>query len=317
MTTDRVSMPGPLRRVAFATSLAALANLAAAAFCPEAGAEEAVFGFTLTTDLLPKKTWEIEQTDQWRFTKNYGSYDELQNETDFEYGLTDRLQVALTTEYDWTRAFQNGPYGQTVPPEQFADANPAPNAHYDKFRLNALGVESTYTVLSPYTDPVGLAFFLELLRGPSFKEVEAKIILHKNYLDDRLTLAFNYTYAPEYRRFLNGDGNLAWQEETDVNYNFGVAYRFVANWSGGAEFLNEHEYNSYNFTHESNNGYFVGPVIHFGGKKFFVTADFVKQLPWAKPHPDTVPGALIGGYVGDNDFEKYRVRIKAAYYFNE
>ena len=48
-----------------------------------------------------------------------------------------------------------------------------------------------------------------------------------------------------------------------------------------------------------------------------MTADFVKQIPWAKHQSDTVDGALINGYIGDNDFEKYRVRIKAAYYFNE
>ena len=317
MTTNRWSGPGPLRRLTFASSLAVLAGLTAVAFCPAAGAEEAVFGFTYTTDLLPKNTWELEQEDQWRFTKNHGSYDEIGNETDIEYGLTDRLQVAGVVLYDWTRAFQNGPYGQTVPPEQFADFTPGPNDHFDKFRVSALGAEATYTVLSPYTDGIGLAFYGEWLKGPEFKEMEYKIILHKNYMDDRLTLAFNYTYAPEYRHFANADGNIVWQEETDVNYNFGISYRFIEKWSAGWEILNEHEYNSYDFSHESNNGYYMGPVVHYAGKKFFVTVDFVKQFPWAEAHTDTVPGALVGGYIGDNDFEKYRLRLKAGYYFNE
>jgi hypothetical protein len=45
-----------------------------------------------------------------------------------------------------------------------------------------------------------------------------------------------------------------------------------------------------------------------------VTATFVEQMPWANKHPDTVDGSLIGHTIFDNDFEKYRLRVKFAYY---
>jgi hypothetical protein len=295
--------------------VALVAVVAGASVQTPAPAEESQFGFTYTTDLLPKGATEIEQWATWRFTKYAGTYDELQNRTELEYGVTDRLQVALYANYDWTHAYHNGPFAQTTPPEQFANYFPGPDEHFQRTAFESFSAEAIYRVLSPYTDPVGLAFYIEPVRGPSFKEVESKIILHKNFIDDRLTLAFNWTYAPEWRSVPDDQGLFSWQEETDVNYNFGASYRFMPSWSAGAELLNEHEYNSFNFTHESNNGYFLGPTVHYGGKQFFLTATFVRQMPWASHHTDTVDGALVGGYIYDNDFEKYRLRVKFGYYF--
>jgi hypothetical protein len=39
------------------------------------------------------------------------------------------------------------------------------------------------------------------------------------------------------------------------------------------------------------------------------------QMPWASAHADTVPGALVNGFILDNDFEKFRFRLKAGYTF--
>ena len=129
--------------------------------------------------------------------------------------------------------------------------------------------------------------------------------------------AFNLTYAPEWRydTVEEDPTRKAWGYETDVNANIAASYRFAPNWSAGFELINEHEYNSYTFSKESNDGYFFGPVIHYGGKKFFVTATFLEQLPRASEHSDTVPGANVDRRIYDNDFEKYRLRIKAGWYF--
>ncbi len=189
--------------------------------------------------------------------------------------------------------------------------------HFRFTRFVGISGEAIYRVLSPYTDGIGLAFYVEPTIGPAFRELETKVILQKNFLDDRLTTAFNFTYAPEWRSLTDPDNPAAqsWQEETDVNLNFAASYRFMPNWSAGFEFVNEHEYNSYNFKHESNSGYYFGPTMHYGGKDFFVTATFLEQLPWASTHADSVDGAVVGGRTFDNDFEKYRLRFKAGFYF--
>jgi hypothetical protein len=286
-------------------------------FIATARAEESQFGYVYTTDLLPKGAKEVEQWMTWRHQKIAGTYDEVEGRTEFEYGLTDRLQVALYANYAWTRAYHNGPFGATTPPEQFADETAGPADHFRATRLIGLSGEAIYRLLSPYTDGVGLAVYEELTIGQSFRESETKFILQKNFLDDRLTTAFNFTYAPELRNLPDPVHPQAksWQEETDVNFNFAASFRFAPNWSAGAEFVNEHEYNSYRFTHESNNGYFLGPTLHFGGRDYFVTVTVLEQLPWARAHSDTVDGSLVGARTLDNDFERYRLRIKAGFYF--
>jgi len=301
------------RRIASAIAMiAALCGPSLAAH-----AEESQFGYVYTTDLLPKGAKEVEQWATWRHQKISGYYDEVEGRTEVEYGLTDRLQVALYANYAWSQAYHNGPFGATTPPEQFADKNPDADAHWHQSRFVGISGEAIYRVLSPYTDGIGLALYAEPVLGPNFKELETKIILQKNFLDDRLVTAFNFTYAPEWRELQdpNVPAAKSWQEETDVNYNFAVSYRFTSNWSLGAELLNEHEYNSFRFTNESNNGWYLGPSIHYGGKNFFVTAVALEQMPWAKSHSDTVDGVLVGHRTYDNDFEKYRLRVKAGFYF--
>lgn len=300
-----------------ATARALIACTALFGISLTAYAEESQFGYVYTTDLLPKGAKEVEQWMTWRHQKIGGKFDEVEGRTEVEYGLTDRLQVALYANYAWTRAFHNGPFGETTPPEQFADKNAGPDDHFRDTRFVGISGEAIYRVLSPYTDGLGLALYAEPTFGPSFRELETKLILQKNFLDDRLILAFNFTYAPEWRH-VGDEANpsaKSWEEETDVNANFAASYRFMPNWSAGFEFLNEREYNSYNFKHESNSGYYFGPTVHYGGKDFFVTATLLEQLPWAGTHADSVPGALVGGRTLDNDFEKYRLRVKAGFYF--
>jgi hypothetical protein len=298
-------------------ALLAAILLAAAGLSLSAKAEESQFGFVYTTDLLPKGAKEVEQWGTWRFQKIAGQFDQFDGRTEFEYGLTDNLQVSMYANYTWAQAYRNGPDGVTTPPEPLSYDSPEPYGHYQASRLTGFSGEMIYRFLSPYTDKVGMAVYVEPTVGAAFRELEAKLILQKNFFDDRLTTAVNFTYAPEWR-YQNVDdapGKKAWNYEVDANVGIAASYRFRPNWSAGVEFENEHEYNSYNFSRESNNGYYFGPSIHYGGKRFFITATFLEQLPWASTHSDTVPGAIVGGRVYDNDFEKYRLRVKAGFYF--
>lgn len=307
----------PWRRMVRRFCLAAGAIAFPVALSTAASAEESMFGFVYTTDLLPQGGKEIEQWITLRHQKNGGHYDQIEGRTEFEYGLTDNLQVALYGIYAWTSTYHNGPFGATTPPEQFSDFQAGPDDHFNRARFNGVAGEAIYRILSPYTDGIGLALYMEPTVGPNFFEIENKIILQKNFFDDLLTVAFNFTYAPEFR-FLpdpTGANGRTWQEETDINFSFAMSYRFMANWSSGFEFLNEREYNSFGFAHQSNGGYYFGPTLHYGGERFFLTATALWQLPWASAHSETVPGALVHGIIVDNDFERVRLRIKAGYTF--
>ena len=302
---------GRLRLVACAVALFALAPSATRA-------DEPLFGFSYTTDLLPKGKVELEQWSTTRFHKYPGGKFLLQeNRTEEEYGFRDNWQLALYQVYDSTAAYHNGPFGTTTPPEQFVYYNPEPNDHFNASKFIGVSGESIYRIFSPYERPIGLAIYEEPTFGAGFIESESKLIFQKNYRDDRLVLAANLTYAPEWRRLPEDadPSKKSIQEETDANISFGASYRFMRNWSAAFEIYNEREFNSYNFTHESNSGYYLGPTVHYGGRNFFVTASLDEQMPWASRHVDTVDGGIVNGRIVDNDFEQHRVRVKFGWYF--
>ena len=284
-----------------------------------AQAGEPLFGYIYTTDTLPKGKAEVEQWATLRNEKVAGSFNQIDERTELEYGLTDNLQVAIYADATWVKAYHNGPFGQTTPPERLVYDTPGPDDHYQNSRFTDVAAEAIWRVRSPllHKDGIGVALYLEPSWGARFREVEAKLILQKNFLDDRLVVAANFTYAPEYRLVPDEDNpaNRGWQEETDANIGIGASYRFAPKWSAAVELNNEREFNSLNFTHESNSAYYVGPSLHFGGRKFFATLSYLEQLPWSTTHSDSVDGAIVGGHTYDNDFEQRRVRLKVGYLF--
>lgn len=294
-----------------------LAVLSLAASAGVAQADEPLFGFVYTTDLLPKGQKEVEQWATWRNQKVGGYFDQVDGRTEFSYGLTDRLQLSAYANWTWARAYRNGPFGETTPPEPLSYDHPGPADHYQNARFVGISGEAIYRILSPYTSPVGLAIYEEPTIGPDFVESETKLILQKNFKDDRLVVALNLTYAPEWRRLPDesNPSRKTWQEETDANIGLAVSYRFASNWSAGLEFENEYEFASYGFDHMANGGYYLGPTVHYAAKRFFVTASYLEQLPWASVHSDSVPGAIVGGRTYDNDFERRRLRVKVGYLF--
>lgn len=275
-------------------------------------ADEPLFGFTYTTDTLPKGRSEVEQWSTTRFTKAQGNFWLQENRSEFSYGLTNRFQLSLYQDYDSTAAYHNGPFGATTPGEPFSYDSPDPNAHYNNTAYIATDVESIFRILSPYEHFLGFGVYSEERAGKDFFETENRLLFQKNFRDDRVVLAANFTYAPELRA---NPGPLS-LNETDINQDYGATYRFIRNWSLGAELLNEREFNSWTFwKHEINDAYFAGPSLHYGGRHFFATGSFFEQMPWATTHSATIPGAVVDGRDYDNDFEKYRVRVKVGWYF--
>ncbi len=284
-----------------------------------AKADEPVFGFVYTTDLLPKGKKEVEQWLTWRRQKAGGYYDQLENRSEFSYGVSDAFQLSGYLNYNWTRARHNGPDGTTTPPEQFSDYNADADQRFNAGRFVGASIEGIFRVMSPYTDPFGLAFLVEPTIGPNFEEFEARVIFQKNFLDDRLVTAANITWAPEIRH-LPADPNQNYEPntniETDMNFGVGVSYRFAPSWSFGWEFQNEREFNRYGIfdrDHWMGSAYYTGPTLHYGGERFFVTLTAWEQLPWAKNY--TEPDVVVGGRDYDVDFEKFRTRLKVGYYF--
>ena len=310
----------------FARFFAGVTCLATSAFvlALPAMADEPVFGFVYTTDLLPKGQQEVELWLTWRGQKAHGSFNLVEGRTEYSYGVFDNFQLSAYLIYDWTQAHHNGVDGTTTPPEQFSVFFPNPDGSFHSFMPIGVAVEGIYRVLSPYTDPVGLAFYFEPTVGHRFLEFETRAIVQKNFLDDRLILAGNLTWAPEIRYVpadpyappgtINASANT--NIETDVNVGLGISYRFAPNWSFGWEFQNEREVNGWAVFARSQwmgNAYYTGPTIHFGGEHYFATLSAWEQLPWANNYMNQP--VLFKGRDYDVDFENFRVRMKLGYYF--
>lgn len=308
--------------VLLAVGVAGLAVAAAGA----ARADEPLFGYIYTTDLLPAQKWEVEQWSTLREGRSQGRYHLWQGRSEVSYGVTSDFQLSGYVNYAATSVNRNAPDHMTSPPEVFADYAVDPDRPFNKARFQSVSLEGIYRILSPYTDPVGLAVYAEPSIGPRTRELEMRLILQKNFLDDTLVLAFNLTYALE-KRYLPGEFGAEpgspeaakiWDRETDVNFSLGLSYRFAPRWSAGGEFLNEREWAGFNALKSSmrtNVAWFLGPNVHYADEHFFVTATFLFQLPFARDLENPGPGFIKNGITNADDFEKYRFRVKAGYVF--
>lgn len=307
-------------------SLLSAAALAVCVLSTPAEADEPLFGFVYSTDLLPKGQKEAEQWITLREGRANGTFNLLQTRTELSYGATDNLQLSGYLDLAHANVSGNGPDGSTIPPEVFADYNADPSRRFVKTRLQDISAEAIYRFSSPYLSPLGAAIYFEPSIGPRTRELETRLILQKNFIDDRLVFAFNATLAYEWRK-LHGDpeaepgsveARTHWDKETDVNFGLAGSYRFAPNWSAGAEILNEREWaglNPLSAGNRINQAWYAGPTIHWGGRKAFATLSTVFQLPMAHDYADDGVDAVINGLSNADDFEELRVRLKVGFYF--
>jgi hypothetical protein len=301
--------------------LAAVVGLASGAH-----ADEPLFGYVYATDTLPKGQKEVELWSTNREGRSQGDFHLWEQRTEFSYGLTDNIQLSGYLNIAHANVFANTPSGDTVAPEAYADYEVDPTKRFDRWRYEGVSAEALWRIRSPYTQGLGVALYAEPTIGPNTRELELRLILQKNFLQDRLVFAGNATVGYEVRK-IPGDPAADpdskdfvrhWDHESDLNLGLGASYRFRSNWAVGAEFLNERELaglTPFEHTSRTNVAWYVGPNIHFGGRKVFATATFLAQLPWAQDHANPPPGLVVDGITNGDDFEKYRLRIKVGTYF--
>jgi hypothetical protein len=291
-----------------------------------ARADEPLFGYVYTTDVLPKGKFELEQWGTLREGRSHGDFHVLETRTEASYGLSDSVQLSGYLNFAYADAYHNTPTGETSPPEVFADYSVDPGRRLDRGRFEGASAEVIWRIASPYTAPVGLAVYIEPTVGPRTYELESRVIAQKNFIDDRLVISANLTIGQELRQLL-GDpsadpASIAfrthWDKETDVNLGLGASYRFRPNWSAGVEFLNEREFAGFNpfvTDKRTNVAFYAGPNLHYGGRRWFATGTFLFQLPGAKDYANPAPGFIVHGLTDADDFERYRLRMKVGYAF--
>jgi len=291
-------------------------------FCASATrSPAAVFAWTYTTDVASKGEVEFEQWVTARSEKEHGNYNAIDFREEFEYGVTDNFQLALYLNHRYVYANSDVPAEDPAHPEnrlpgryktggEDVRGSHNPARPFDDYRFESVSFEGIYRLLSPYKDPIGLAMYFEPTIGDDEKELEWKVILQKNWFEDRLVWALNINYELEFEKADEG----GYERDGIFEWFTGVSYRFIRNWSAGLEFWNRHEFAD--ATVHEHSAYFIGPTIHYGGERWWATLGFLHQLPigQAFSHEDK-EFAAHNGYIFGDEHEKYYVRLRVGFEF--
>ena len=294
------SIPALPRAFVRQSVLSALGLILLLGLCPTR-ADENLFGYTYTTDVLPKGKWEVEQWVTGRTGKESGSYLGMDFRTEIETGLTDRLQGSLYLNYNYHR-LKNAQGSE----EMFDDRN--------RFGISGTSMEFKYQVLSPYKDRFGLALYLEPGYGTIHKtggerfdefELEFKLILEKHWREDRLVGTFNYTVEPEWEK---ASGESGYETNLQMEWSTGLSYRIASHWNVGLETRVHTEFADADLNQSSFVSAFVGPNIHYGRGHWWATLAVLPQVfGW--------PDARGKGGLHFDEHERVEVRLKVGFNF--
>lgn len=285
-------------------------------------ADEPLFGYVYTTDLLPQGKYEVEQWVTDRAQQAHGRFNDFQLRSEFEYGLTNDLQVAGYLNYSYLDASHNSVQGLTEGidiPASHDSSRP-----FNEWRYDGVSVEFIWRVLSPYKDGWGLAFYAEPEYGPREKGLELRVITQKNFMDDRLVLAANLWVEPEREDSSNlvmrGSDEMpegGKMRMTMAEIDIGASYRFASNWSAGLEFRNHNEYSGFSVSHndQEHTAFFLGPNIHYASQRWFFTLAALRQIhakAYNKDQEAQIHDDLI---YGDEHTRWDGIRMKVGYTF--
>jgi hypothetical protein len=277
-----------------------LAGLAAT----PAQADEQYFGYTYSSEVLPQGETEAELWATDRRGKVEGHFDAQDYRIELEHGFTNRFTVAGYANFA-------SHHIRGLDPDERTDRD---------FAFRGLSAEFKYNVLSPYKDGLGLTLYAEpgwsRIHGGGEKgteyELELKAILQKNFLDDRLIWAANFTFEPEWEREkevdeVSGETEAEWEKELKLEVSSGLSYRVAPGWYAGVEGRYASVYPHWtDGLHREAYAVFAGPSIHYGGKKWWATLTYLPQL-FGSPSP--------GRSLALDEFEKRELRLKIGYNF--
>jgi hypothetical protein len=260
---------GDARRAAGRALRAAALALCGLAAAPGVRADEQLWAFARGAETLPKGRAEAYQFVTLRTGKNDGDYYAFDFDTELEYGFRDEIQasVALVQHYFDIRGVKD-----------LRDT--------DRYRFGGVEGSVKARFLSPFIDPIGLALRVEGgylahddVGGIRQQEwfLAPELALQKNFRDDTVSWV------------LDGGAEFAWGKQPAEEYPrelslegaTGVAWRFAPNWFAGAEARVRAEYPLMDFDHFEHVVLYAGPSLHYGGRRWWITASWLYQA-WGR-----------------------------------
>ena len=286
---------------AFAIRCGTLAAVATATLST-VRADENFFGYTYGAETLPKGKWEAYSWTTARLGKGPGHYTGFDFQQELEYGITDRLQMS----FYFTERYHS-----------YAIEEDGAAKRLHRFSYDGNQLEFKYSVLSPYKDAVGLALYVEpryslIEKGPGDKvlelEMETKVILQKNFLDDQLITALNVSTEFAWNR-PRPSGGERFDTELVLEVTGGISYRIAPRWFVGVEARYETAFPNMDLHAQESWAFFAGPALHYGGERWWATLTWLPQLT------GDAPGSARSSRLDLEHHERQEIRLKVGYDF--
>jgi hypothetical protein len=231
----------------------------------EAGQRRFTFIYESTTS--PKGEFDFQNWVTWKSGHDSGNKVEFRHE--IEYGVTDRLQAALSVA-DWEVNDSTAGGGE--------------GAHA---AFQDTAVELIYSLSNPVKDIVGSALYGELKIGPEHIDLESRIILQKNF--GPIVLAYNGILEAEWE----GEATGVYDEQKGVfEQTFGVSYQFNPYFLVGGELLHQIELPEWCDANDSI--VYIGPNASFQYSRFWVTTTVLLQVTGISDQPELQLRAIFG-----------------------
>jgi len=253
-----------------------------------ARAEDQPFLTLDATDIEPQLGHELEQNFGWNHGLTRKAFNEFEGETELEYGFSDQIRLALTTSYSWTKEH---------------DRSLLPSPYESGTAWGGIKGEMIWQAMNVYFDPIGLGVLVAPTVGPYARGAEAKLLVQKNFINDRLRFVINAggEFASEKK-----DG--AWGDASALTFDAGLAYNITWEWSLGVEFNAEHDFDGLLVNGKgvpAATTYYVGPTLQYIAHPWTASLGFQAQLPWAS---DPTHTSVYQGYLADA--ERFRVGFR-------
>ena len=268
-------------------------------------ADENFFGYSYGAETLPKGKWEVYSWTTARLDKGPGDYAAFDFKQELEYGITDRFQISLYVNERY-HGYSDG---------AIEEDGEAKRLH--RFAYNGNQLAFKYNLLSPFKDGIGLAFYVEpgysLVTGGAGEavlewELETKVILQKNFLEDQLITTLNITSEFAWER-PRPSGGEKYEGELVLEATGGVAYRVAPKWFVGVEARYQTAFPNMDIHKQESWGFFAGPAVHYGGERWWAT------LTWLPQITGDAPASARSSRLDLEHHERQEIRLKVGYNF--
>jgi hypothetical protein len=247
-----------------------------------AAASDAPFLTTDPASAMAKGEHAIQQWLSWANGHTGESYNGFESLTEYDYGLTDRIQLAATLAYSWERT--------RVPGEAAVTSD-----------VVGIQAEAIFVVAPTDTSPVGIALAVDPAWDASSRGIALRLLLTK------YTGVFEHVLNINFENVWEKDGAGGWDQSGAISLTYGLGYALDEHWTMALEAGNAFAFSrlatDMNFDHTGTTLY-VGPTVEYDCPLATVSFGVQMQVPVASG------GATTHGY--RDDAERWHAGLRIA-----